>query len=790
MPSNSRSFSPIEPLEARIAPAVMINNPLPDIVAGIGKTGATVDLSQLTAPTSASAYHTTVRFITNYDTDLVMPGLQAGEIDIELFDDKAPLTVQNFLAYINNANARGDFDGTFFHRAVPGFVLQGGGYEVTTPTKHIPVFPEVHNEADIVNRSNLGGTVAMAKVGGDPNSATSEWFVNLANNSANLDNQNGGFTVFGKVTGNGLTLANTIANLPLADVGLGKSTPEQNGHPITVTNVVVVPHAPAATTGLTYTVESVTPTGGTPAGLVATSVNGSTLTLNYGPGKSGTADVTVKVSDGTTSATDIFSVDVRPNFVVKLGSDMLPRFLLPGDAGTVQYDISNSGAAAGSGSVKFYLLKQTVTKNSAGQITSFSDASSTIDLISVGTVPFTLTSGKTQSFSASLKLPPTQFGADETVYRVITEVVPADTALTMEEKFSDDNKPTSVSAHDAVNKFGTLSDVNFGTRTNAVLKYPGKDAANHSGIVTWTMKGPGSGTVGFNAQHENVSLTMQGTSLTSTVTPAFSTAGSHLALQTLNFNDLIGTASLGMVDVSGLIAASGGVKTLTLGNLTGESLMLIGPVLPDNSVKAAITLGNVTDFSLESDMPITSLTVGSWIDTNGSAKDSISAPSLGTLKVKGNFDANVTLSDNVPTTAITVTGRMENATFTTMGNIGAVNVGALISSSIFAGLEARPAALADFTDARTIQSFNITGVGNDLFTNSQVAAQTLGTIKVRGVTPGTTGVDVGFIADVIKNYARAASAGHPAFAQSNLGKLNVVDGLVVDDLGDYEVKVL
>jgi hypothetical protein len=265
---------------------------------------------------------------------------------------------------------------------------------------------------------------------------------------------------------------------------------------------------------------------------------------------------------------------------------------------------------------------------------------------------------------------------------------------------------------------------------------------------------------------------------------------SRVSLNGVQFDDVIGTAKLGNVDVSGLIAASGGVKTLTLGNLTGESLLLIGPVLPDNSVTTTITLGNVTDFSMESDMPIASLTAGSWIDTAGSVKNSISAPSLGTLKVNGNFNANVTLTDDVPTTAITVTGRMENAIFTTMGNIGAVNVGALISSSIFAGTDARPASLADFTGARTIQSFNITGVGSGLFANSQVAAQTLGTIKVDDVTPGATGSDVGFIADVIQSYSRAASPGHPAFSKSNLGKLNTVDNLVVDDLGDYEVKVL
>ena len=146
-------------------------------------------------------------------------GTNQGTIDIELYDDQAPITVANFLAYAG----RGDYNNNgFIHRSVPGFIVQGGGYiygEAPPPfgvfVIRIPILdPPIQNEFS-ASRSNIRGTIAMAKLSGDPNSATSEWFFNLADNSANLDNQNGGFTVFGRVLGNGMTVVDAIASLPI-----------------------------------------------------------------------------------------------------------------------------------------------------------------------------------------------------------------------------------------------------------------------------------------------------------------------------------------------------------------------------------------------------------------------------------------------------------------------------------------------------------------------------------------------------------------------------------------------
>lgn len=127
-----------------------------------------------------------------------------GNFFIDLLENDAPATVANFLNYVND----GDYERSFIHRSVPGFVVQGGGFTfIDGQSASIPSDPPVTNE---FRRSNVRGTVAMAKLGNDPDSATSQWFINLVDNSALLDASNGGFTVFGVVEGNGMRVVDAI----------------------------------------------------------------------------------------------------------------------------------------------------------------------------------------------------------------------------------------------------------------------------------------------------------------------------------------------------------------------------------------------------------------------------------------------------------------------------------------------------------------------------------------------------------------------------------------------------
>ena len=169
---------------------------------------------------------TTLQFITNYSTQSV------GEsFFIEVYNNQnetnqtTPITTNNFIKYVND----GSYNETLIHRLVTNFVIQGGGY--TWPlvaSNQVGGNPSlVKSKGEIINEplnSNLMGTIAMAKVPGMPDSATSEWFINLSDN-INLDSQNGGFTAFGHLLGdsikNPLLLNNqSIYNVNYADIGL------------------------------------------------------------------------------------------------------------------------------------------------------------------------------------------------------------------------------------------------------------------------------------------------------------------------------------------------------------------------------------------------------------------------------------------------------------------------------------------------------------------------------------------------------------------------------------------
>jgi cyclophilin family peptidyl-prolyl cis-trans isomerase len=143
-----------------------------------------------------------------------------GTIEIELFADKAPKTVENFVQYVKD----GQYNGTIFHRVIPGFMIQGGGFTADMSEK--ATRPPIRNEANN-GQSNELGTIAMARTP-DPHSASAQFFINVKDNDfldfKNETTNGWGYCVFGKVI-EGMDVVNSIVGVPTGNHGMHQDVP-------------------------------------------------------------------------------------------------------------------------------------------------------------------------------------------------------------------------------------------------------------------------------------------------------------------------------------------------------------------------------------------------------------------------------------------------------------------------------------------------------------------------------------------------------------------------------------
>ena len=153
-----------------------------------------------------------------------------GNFRVELYPAKAPKTVDNFLQYVKS----GHYNGTIFHRVIPGFMVQGGGMtpDMNQKPTRAPVPIESKN-----GLKNDAGSLAMARTG-DPNSATAQFFINVKNNDfLNYPGQDGyGYTVFGKVV-SGMDIVNKIVAVPTGNRGMHQNVPTK---PVVIESMTVV----------------------------------------------------------------------------------------------------------------------------------------------------------------------------------------------------------------------------------------------------------------------------------------------------------------------------------------------------------------------------------------------------------------------------------------------------------------------------------------------------------------------------------------------------------------------
>ncbi len=312
---------------------------------------------------------------TENDRTTVYVDTVLGSFSIELLDDVTPNTVANFLNYVRD----GDYDGTFFHRAIPGFILQGGGFSLVADGVYsrIPSDPPVANE---FRMSNIRGTIAMAKLPGDPNSATNQWFVNLTDNSAILDAQNGGFTVFARVLGDGMGVVDAIVAQPIFNIGGGfLDTPTidyfggviSRGHLVNINSMTVIEYtltstgiaSPASAPTGTSVLLAVTVTPGTnPAstGITVTadlsSIGGSAAQTLFDDGTNGDVvsgdnvfSFLATVGSGTSSGAHSITVNVSDS-ISRTGTTSLALTVSTGHTFSISdrggVSVSSEGAAA------------------------------------------------------------------------------------------------------------------------------------------------------------------------------------------------------------------------------------------------------------------------------------------------------------------------------------------------------------------------------------------------------------------------------------------------------------
>jgi cyclophilin family peptidyl-prolyl cis-trans isomerase len=288
----------------------------PTVASAIGTQNTTASAANLTfnladalasTPDVFADAEKVVRFSTTYPTG------QTGNIDINLFADAAPETVANFLAYVNSTTASQNYNGSIFHRLATGFVLQGGGFKFndsgTTTATAFPAITKLAPIADDPGISNTLGTIAMARSGED--TATSEFFFNLGDNSSNLDNQTGGFTVFGQVMNGGLQTVNAISTTmtTFGGPGLPGAAPFPVRQGANTTNFpaninagdlafITTAAELTAVQRMTFTVVGNT----NPAAATASITNG---TLTIDPRAAGSTVITVRATDLDGSSTDM-----------------------------------------------------------------------------------------------------------------------------------------------------------------------------------------------------------------------------------------------------------------------------------------------------------------------------------------------------------------------------------------------------------------------------------------------------------------------------------------------------
>ena len=702
-PAPCRAAAAVEAVEPRLlfhtfAPVV----PLPDLSRAAGTTQDTIDLSESFADPSDPL--TRVAF-----------GFDRGRVLVELFDTAAPLTVANFLNYIRTER----FDDTVVHRSAQlgaptfaPFVIQGGGFRASDLV-HIATDAPVQNE--FRPNTQQRGTISMAKQGGNPNSATSEWFFNLRDNRDILDTQNGGFTSFGQVLGGGMATVDSIAALPTitqtAPAPFNSLTdfPVENNPPTPPQDYVNVEYV-AELPELTGIVTSSNPA------LVTPVISGKSVVLNYAPGVVGKSTITISAADRNGGQVQE-SFDVRVGFVdVAIGEGAAARSVTYTDAdGTV----GTISVSRGSATVTFGGTG--VTQTPGGRNIVIGGTGVEADLITAtGGTPAITVRGRG---GADERLVVNginggairSFAGREVVLRGTSNIgggigrldlfQTQDSAITIGAPADPRLQPviTLAGADDTdISSAAIIKSIRFGSWTTGdldsdAIAAPGIGQLRSDGDFTGvlTLNGPGTGTNLGSARINGA------------------------ATGTWSVQGVVGNVSIGSTAASWLASFGGPVRALAVaGDLAGT--------LNAASVRS-LRAGSLTGANVTLVQP-----------------SAAGAVALGTLNSKG----AITNSNIVAIAA----------------DIGAVSALSITNTTIYAGVNpaegaALPDAGTDFVAPATIRSVNVRNRSAASFVNSDIAAQTLGRMNLGVINTANAGVPFGLAGDTIASVTATDAAG-------------------------------
>jgi peptidyl-prolyl cis-trans isomerase A (cyclophilin A) len=757
---------------------------------------------------------TTVRFKTSL-----------GDINMVLTDNATPATVNNFLSYVEN----GAYNNTIFHRNVvfsttggaptggspenPADIVQGGGFGVNgNSITHIAVNANIQDEFNSEAFGNELGTIAMGLEGDPttnapvPNSASSEFFFNTANNASVLPQ----YTVFGEIIGS-LSVVDSIAALPTADLSGVNSA--LNTLPVTgiaedkiassnifPSNLVTLESA-SVVPALTYTVTSDNKT------LVNPTLNSdNTVSFAYGVGLSGVADITITAAsaDGVTTATQTFAVTVpnvaKPTQAITANADTAPDIITQTTG--VIHPLANDNdslSAINPGTL-------TITVSPVNGTATIDPETGYISYVPNGAFLGTDSLQYTvRDLNGNLSSPVT----------VSINVVPPPLTQTI----------GTATAHDLnyTQPDGTQVHLSLGGGATAVITFASFDVqiSNIGGHVNAS---------GSGATVTDINITNRGKSFDS-----------------LSITSKTGTPMVGAVTASGVLSSilapstaftgdmhAGGLGRITCASLTGLTITLGGP-----NLATAIFANTMTDTSISANGPIGLIKVNSVL--NPSTTATIIAAYILSIQVPGEFDEDLNLSNSnfgmqsakIGTlasgnwqiagtvlnltaksaaaawrftcnnlarnlvfggdvsstivagaiTSLTVAGNMTDAVVETdanfsakfvqlsrlkvagtitnseivaAGNIGSITATSLSDVNIYAGVgsdivqnNALPASTADYSANATIHSVQLGKTGT--FSNSRIAAGSLGSMQLGTITTSNGGTPDGIAAVVIQS---------------------------------------